>query len=248
MRLRTARRFSIDCWSSPTRTRFTAYEQLAAKLPVLVHNLKTREPLARFLTECCVHEPSDLNAANVWRALGGLFPKEGAIFNPEEKGRELEDALYARQIIFNAMTDKAVKRDRSKSLADEFGTVFEFALDTSAGPDELKVETEKLLARRRYRNTLPTASKSVEHALTMRAVLIEQFPKHLPLALRNKVDADLLVTGLGKGNAALWPKLEPIVKTCLASDDAAIRLKLIDAYTKANAELGGKMAVLLAPK
>ncbi len=228
--------------------RFTDYENLAAKLPVLVHNLKTREPLARFLTECCVHEPSDLNAANVWRALGELFPKEGAIFNPEEKGRELDDALYARRILFEAMKHKAVKPERAKSLADEFGTVFGLALDTRAPPDELMVETEKLLAVRCYRNTLPTASKSVEHALTVRAVLIEKFPQHLPQALRNKVDADLLVIGLGKGNAALWPKLEPICKTCLASTDAAIRPKLIDAYTKANAELGGKMAVLLAPK
>jgi hypothetical protein len=228
--------------------RFTAYEQLAAKLPELVRNVKTREPLARFVTECCVYEPSELNISNVLRGLAGLFPKEGAAFDPAAKGQELEDALYARKILFDAMSHRAIRPERARSLANVFGTIFGFALDTSARLDELKVETEKLLALRCYRSLLPTAARSIEHALDIRAMLIEKFPQQLAQPLRDPVDVDLLAVGLDKGGQALWPKLEPIFKSCLASDEAAIGRKLIEVYAKADADLAPKMEELMAPK
>ncbi len=78
--------------------------------------------------------------------------------------------------------------------------------------------------------------------------LIEKYSKHLSPALREQVDADLLVTALGQGTEAQWPRLEPIVKTCLESDDPKIGQRLMDAYMKANAGLGRKMAALLAPR
>src|SRR5262249_28292612 len=87
-----------------------------------------------------------------------------------------------------------------------------------------------------------------EHALTIRALLIEKYPQHLEQAFRDQVDADLLVAGLGKGSAELWPRLEPIVKTCLESDDENIVRKLVNAYGKANADMARKVVVLLAPR
>jgi hypothetical protein len=227
--------------------RFAAYEELAAKVPQLAGNPKTRKPLARFLTECCVYEPSELNIAQVRRALGGLFPKDRAVFEPEKKGGELEDALYARQILLGAITHKAVTPERARSLADEFGTVFGLAFDTTARPADLAVETEKFLAIRCYRNTVSTARKSLPYALKMRAALLEKFPKHLLPAFCAEVDADLLVVGLGKGGEA-WPELEPIFKTCLANNDPDIGLKLVEVYADAEPDLTGKMEGLLAGK
>ncbi|MCI0682637.1 MAG: PPC domain-containing protein, partial [Gemmataceae bacterium] len=227
--------------------RYKAYEQLAAKLPELAGNAKVKDPLGRFLVDCCVFEPSELNVAPVRRALTSQIPKDGAAFRPEDKGAELDRGVWSLQVGFDALTHKAMRPERGRSMAHDLETVFGFGLDAGAPPDELKAQTEKLLAVRCYRNTLPTAAKSIDHALAMRALLIERFPKHLSPAFREKIDVDLFAVGLATGGD-VWPQLEPILTTCLESNDLTIGLKIAGIYDKAKPELARKMEGLLAAK
>ncbi len=206
-----------------------------------------REPLGRFVVECCVHEPSELNVAPLRRGLVGQFPGDGIEFSPEDKGEELERAAFWLKVVFDVLGHKAVPPDRGRSLANELATVFGFALDPRVPPEELRTQTEKLLAERCYHNTLPTAVKSIDQALTIRAALLARFPQQLAPDLRDQIDVDLLAVGLSRGNDQ-WPKLEAIFKTCLASTNVNVGLKLIDLYAKANAELAPKMETLLAGK
>ncbi|GEM_PF-429222 len=227
--------------------RYQAYEKLAAKLPELVRNPKAKEPLGRLLAECCVFEPIERNMAPLRPALTSQIPRDGAEFRPEEKGEELERGFWSLQVGFAALTHKAIRPERARSLAHDLGTVFGFGLDPSGPPDELKAQTEKLLAVRCYRNTLLTASKSIEHALVMRALLMKKFPQHLAPAFREEFDVDLIAVGLSKGTDA-WPKLEPILQSCLESNNLAIGLKIVDCYEQANPDLARKMERLLAAK
>ena len=160
---------------------------------------KSRERLGRFVTDCCVFEPSELCTG----ALAAGADKSNSagprrISARGERGKT-ERALFSAAGPWRHLGHKAIHPERAKSLANDLGTVFGFALDTSAAPDELMDQAEKLLAMRYYRNTLPTAKKSIEHALLMHAVLIEKFPKYLTLAFRatgrHGLDRDRSVQG-----------------------------------------------------
>jgi hypothetical protein len=62
--------------------RYKAYEKLATKLPELVRHPKAREPLGRFVTACCVFEPSDLSVAPLGQALAAQLPRH---FGPRKR-------------------------------------------------------------------------------------------------------------------------------------------------------------------
>ena len=226
--------------------RYKPYEQLAAKLPELVRNPKTKEPLGQFLRDCCVHESSDLAIAPLLRALARQLPRmEDVAFRPEEKGGELERAAFALEVVFSAMKNRAIRPKRAQSLVNELGRVFGISLDTSAPPDELEVQTEKLLALQCYRNLRATATKEIDHALEMRRLLIAKYPQHLSPDVRDEVDVELIAVGLSKGND-LSPKLESILKTCLESKNLAIDVQIVGLYEKANPDLAQKMEAVLA--
>ena len=154
--------------------------------------------------------------------------------------------LWSLQNFFGAYTHPAVSPDNAQGLAHALGRVFD-ALDEKAPPEQLKAQAEELLAQRCYRNTLPTARKSIAHALTMRDSLIEKFPQYLDPAFREPVDLVLLAEGLSKGNDA-WPKLEPILKSCLESADPAVSKRIVDLYSKADAAVAKQMEASLAAK
>jgi hypothetical protein len=227
--------------------RYPAYEKLEASLPEILRNPKAWDPLARMIVACYVFEPSELNVSPLRRALTRQVPREGAEFRPEDKGTELERGIWSLQVAFSTLTHKAIRLDRARSLANDLGTVFGFALDTNAPPGELKAHTEELLAQRCYRNTLPTAARSLDHALAMRALLIEKFPQHLLPAFRDKIDVDLIAVGLSKENDA-FDRFEPILKTCLESNDLTTLLKIVDVYEQAKPDRAQKLDGLLAAK
>jgi hypothetical protein len=221
------------------------YEQLAAKLSELARQPKTREALGRFVTECCVYEPSEFNITPLLRGLAHQFPAEETPFPPGDKGEAVELASFWLRVVCDAITHKAAPPDRGRGMASDLDTVFGSALDRSLPPEEFKVSAEKALAQQCYRNLLPTAEKSIEQALTIRDVLIAKFARHLGPEFRDQEDMKLLAIGLPRDNA-LWPKLEPIFKSCVQRPEINIGLKLVDYYEKANAELAPKMEVLLA--
>jgi hypothetical protein len=227
--------------------RYKGYEQLANKLPELVRTPKIREPLAKFVTACCVFEPSELNVAPLRQVLCSQLPNDNAAFRPEEKGADLERAFFWLDIVSGAVNHPAIRPERALSLANELSTAFRFSLDTSAPPAALKVQAEKLLAVRCYRNTLPTAAKSVDHAVTIRAMLVGKVPQHLSAGFRNQVDMDLVALGLAGGKGA-WPKLAPILKACLESTDPSIGQRIADVYEQASPELAQQMDKLLAER
>jgi hypothetical protein len=227
--------------------RHKAYEQLAARLPELVRIPNASQPLGQFVTACCVHEPSDLNIGPLQRALASQFPADGQAFVPEEKGEDVERAFFWLQVVFDAITHPAVRPARSRSLANDLGTVFGFSLDTSVSANQLKEQAEKLLAVRCFRNTLPTAARSIEEALDIRNVLLTRFPQHFSADFRDQVDVDLLASGLTSGTD-LWPKLEPIFKSCVESNHLNVSLKLLALYERANANLAPKMEDFLVLK
>ncbi len=230
--------------------RGVAYEKLAAELPKLLGKEEAKEPLGQLVVECCVFEPSDLNAARLLRALTRQIPGKGSEFRPEESGKEPERGRWLLQVIFVALNNRAMDekhpgrvqkltRELTRGLEDAFG----LAPDEEAPKDELAAQ--KLLALQCYRNTLPTAMKSLEHALKMRGKLIEMFPKHPSPADRVKVDLELIAIGLSKGIDA-WPKLEPIVKTYLEGTDPDIKKKIDDLCKKADPAVAQKKDELVA--
>ena len=226
--------------------RSSAYEKLTADLPNLLGNPKAKEPLGRLLVECCVFDPSELCRTPLSQALTSQIPQDGAALQPDANGDELERGLWSLQTFFGAYTHPAVSPDNARGLAHALGRVFD-ALDEKAPPDQLKAQAEELLAQRCYRNIAPTAKKSIAHALTMRDSLIEKFPQYLDPAFREPVDLELLAEGLSKGNDA-WPKLEPILKSCLESADPAVGKRIVDLYSKADAAAAKQMEASLAAK
>ena len=224
-----------------------AYEKLAAELPKLLGNPKAKDPLGQLLVDCCVFEPSARCVARLGKALTSQIPRDGAAFQPDEKGEDLERGLWSIQVFFGAVTHKAIRPESARTLAFELGDAVGPELEEKAPPDKLKEQTERLLSERYYRNTLPTAKKSFEHALAMRDLLIEKFPQYLTPAFRATVDVDLLAEGLSQGNDA-WPKLEPILKSCLDSADFAVGKKIADVYEKADPAAAPKMEPLLATR
>jgi hypothetical protein len=224
-----------------------AYERLAVKLPELLRNAPAREPLARFVTGCCVFEPSDLNLSPLRAALKSQVPREKTAFRPEDKGEELERARWTLQTVCDALTHRAIRPERAQGLTGDLGTAFGFALDTRAAPEQLRVQAEQLLAERLYRNTLPTAGTSLDHALAMRAALLDKLPQLLPPAVREPIDVELAAGALSKGNEA-WPKVEPVVKACLQSKERDVGMKLADLYEKANPALATNLQGLMADR
>jgi hypothetical protein len=224
--------------------RYKFYEELGAKLPDMLGNLKARDPLGRFLVSCVVFEPSNQNIKPLRRALGNLLPADGVEFRAEDKAGELDRAFYSLQLYFEAMTHKAKRPDRVQDLANDLSRALGSTWDSSAPPERLRAQMEKMLAERCYMNTLPTATKSIEYALAMRLQLMEKFGRQLSAAFRAKVDADLIAFGL-KGNVP-WAKLEPLLKTCLESNEPAVGWKILDAYEQAQPELAQQMEKGLA--
>jgi hypothetical protein len=223
------------------------YEQLAAKLPELARNPATRKALGRFVVECCVYEPSEFNITPLLRGLTHQLPAEDSPFPPDDKGEGVELAAFWLRVDCDAIVHQTAYPDRSRSLASDLGNVFGPGLDSTVPAKEFKDQAEKALAEQCYHNLLPTAEQSIEQALTIREVLLAKFAQCLKPEFRDQEDVKLLAIGLSKDND-LWPKLEPIFTTCVASNSIDIGFKLIDFYEKANADLAAKMDALLAVK
>jgi len=228
-----------------------AYEQLAAELPELARNPEAKEPLGLFVTECCVHEADESNITPLVQSLARQLPAEEPAFAADDKGAEEKHVSFWLGVARDAVAHKAAGRDRKRYLADKLNTVvgpvLGTALDLDAPPDELNEQVEKLLAEQCYHNTLPVARKSIEQALAIREDLIAAFPRHLTREVREQDDLKLLAYGLPRGNS-LWPKLEPLFKTCVESNEINIGSKLMDLYERANLELTPKMEALLAAR
>lgn len=212
--------------------RYGAYEKLATKLPELARNPKAKEPLGRLITEVCVFEPSDRNLATLRTALTNQIPQEGAEFKLVEKGEDLDRAFWALQVTLDALQHKALRPEGATSLTYHLGKVFDHTFDPDVPTDQLKAQMEKLLALRCYRNTVPTAAKSIDLALAIRARLIEKAPQNLTPAFREKVDVDLVAVGLSQ-TADSWPRLEPILRSCLKGKDLSTGLRVANIYAKA---------------
>ena len=227
--------------------RGAAYKELEGKLTKLLGDPKAKEPLGRLLTECCVFEPSANCMEQLGQALTSQIPRDGVAFQPDQKGEELERGLWSLQVFFGAIKHKAVRPERVRSLALDLGRVFGDAFEESAPPDQLQEQAEQLFSQRCYRNTLPTAKKSIEHALAMRDVLIQKFPQYLTPAFRLTIDLGLLAEGLSRANDA-WPKIEPILKSCLESTDPAVGKRVVDLYKNTDPAAAKKMEPLLASK
>ena len=75
-----------------------------------------------------------------------------------------------------------------------------------------------MLAERCYRNTLLTAGKSIDHALTMRGRTDRKGSKVPGAGLSGPGRRGLARHRAVQGNDP-WPKVEPIVKTCLESTE-----------------------------
>ena len=226
-----------------------ANKKLVEKLPELLRDQKARGPLGKLLAECCVFDPYEPSLQPLRLALMNQIPRNDAAFWPEKKGEELERGFWSVQVFSDALSHRALAKypQRVQKLAGDLEEVFGPALDITAPADQLQAQTEKLLAERCYRNTLPTAKKSIEHALVMRDKLIAKFPQYLPPTVRNPVDLALLSAGLSKGSD-LWPKLKPIVKTCLESNDPTIVEKVVGFYEQADPDLAQNLEGLLAAK
>src|SRR5262249_41020322 len=168
-------------------------------------------------------------------------------FRPEEKGQEVERAIFALDVYAGAITHKAIRPATFQDLTNDLGRVLGVSLDSRVPQEKFRAELEKALAERCYRNTLPTASKSIDYALVMRGLLIEKYSQHLAPALRAKVDVDLVAVGLSQGDNA-WPKLEPILKTCLESTDLAVGWKILDIYEQAKPDLAEKLEKVLVTR
>ncbi len=222
------------------------YEKLAAIVPKLLGDPKTKEPLGQLIAQCCVFDPYGLSLVPLLDALQRQLPGKGIAFRPEENGAELERALWSLHAIFAALNDKTHLAEpllRGKKLTQALEDGFGVGPDEEAPKDE--VEARKLLAKQCYRNTVPTAIGSLDHALTMRGKLIDLFPEYLPPVFRAPIDVDLIAIGLPKGDDA-WPKLEPILKTCLESTDPDIKKRLADLQQKADPAVAQKMDALKA--
>ncbi|HMF19251.1 MAG TPA: hypothetical protein VKE98_18720, partial [Gemmataceae bacterium] len=224
--------------------RYKHYEELEVKFPDLMGNAKARGPLGRFLVGCCVFEPSNQNIKPLRRALTTQLPLDGVEFRFEENGAETERALFSLRVFFDAMTHKATRPERVQDLTNDLNRVFGSTLETGGPPEQLKAQLDKVLAEQSYRNTLPTANKSIDHALAMRSKLIEKFGPQLPGAFRAKVDADLITIGF-KAKVA-WQKLEPLLKTCMESNEPVIGWKILDVYEQAAPDLAKEMEKDLA--
>src|SRR5262249_6587907 len=160
---------------------------------------------------------------------------------------ELARALWSLQVFFGALTHKDIPQESFRKLALELGGVFGPSLREKATPQEIKAQAEELFAKQCYRNTPPTAKKSLDHALVMRGLWIDKFPQYLSPAFRVVIDVDLIAEGLSRGDDA-WPKLEPILKTCLESDDVPTGQRIAALYEKAAPAVAAKMEGLLATK
>src|SRR4029450_9059964 len=114
----------------------------------------------------------------------------------------LDRAFWALQVAIDALTHKAVKRERAQLLARDLQTAFKSPVHPSAPPGQLGAQLEKLLAVRCYRNTLSTAAQSVDQALSVRAWLIDKVPHHFSSAFRESIDADLVAIGLAASGDA----------------------------------------------
>jgi hypothetical protein len=240
-------RFVIDALAvNADVERYKAYEQLHARLPELLRDARAREPLRRFLSACCVWEPSDLNIGPLRRGLADLLPRDGVAFRPEENGAELERALFALDVVTDALANKVIRPERAHNLANDLGAAF-LSLNTAAPPGQLKAQAEKALAERCYRNTLPTAARSMDLALRIRGILLQKFAKDLVPTFRDNVDMGLVVAGLSRGEGA-WPKLAPLLKGCLQSDQSSIAWRVAGLYEQANPDLAQKMDDVLAAR
>ena len=62
---------------------------------------------------------------------------------------------------------------------------------------------------------------------------------------REQDDVKLLALGLPRGDE-LWPKLKPIVESCVKSNDVGVGFKLVELYANADAQLAPKIGELLA--
>ena len=123
------------------------------------------------------------------------------------------------------------------------GKAFDFSLD-GAPPDEFEAQSERLLAARCFRNVLPTAEGSLDHALAIRTNLLARFPKHLSRDFLEEIDVRLLARLLEQPK--LWQTLEAIFQECAQSNNLSISAKVADLYEHADAKLAKKMEAALA--
>ncbi len=225
------------------------YDELAAKLPeLLAGGPEVREPLGKFLTECCVYEPRDENLGLLFGGLTDLIPEAEGVYLDKDKGEEAARAAFCQWVVCAAIIHPQMPPERSESLASKVNLRLAASVKEDAEAEELKNQVAKFIAEQCCRKTTLTAKNSIEQALAIREILVKQFP---PIALaqefRNQEDVQLLELGLSRGGE-LWPKLAEIFKACAESDHPDIGRRLIDLYEKADDGLALKMEPLLAVK
>ncbi len=209
------------------------YDELAAKLPeLLAGGPEVREPLGKFLTECCVYEPRDDNLGLLFGGLTDLIPEAEGTYPAKDQGEQATQAAFCQRVVCAAIIHPEMTPERRETLASKVNLRLAASVKEDAEAEELKNQVAKFIAEQCYHKMTLTAKDSIEQALVIRKVLMEQFP---PVALaadfRNQEDVQLLEIGLSRGGE-LWPKLAEIFKGCAESDHPDIGRRLIDLYEK----------------
>jgi hypothetical protein len=195
------------------------YEQLAIKRKELARKPQMRNALGRFVAECCVFEPSDTAIDPLLGDLDSLFPR---VFKVED----VELVIFWLAVVCEAIGHPDARQARSQRLTRNLGNALGVDLDPRDPPKVIKDKAETALARTCYGNLPLTAESSIEHALTIRKVLIEKFGRHLKLDYRDKQD-ELLLGFLQRKEDVSVLDIIQIVQWWYVEDGAGVPKKLV---------------------
>lgn len=233
-----------------------SYEKLLSKAPELSRDPKTKEKFGRILADCYALDPSETNVAPIREWLTSQLPRPNAPFAAKNKQDQLDRAYWALRVGIDALAHDALRTEQVKhapedqrvaDLAQSLGEALGFAIDAKASTAQLRVQSEKLLTMRHYRNAIPTASRSVDDALWLRDALIKRAPEYLSPAFRENVDLEVVAAGLAGGSDG-FQKLEPILKACVDHPELPMKLKVLALYEGSPPLLAMKMEPVLAEK
>lgn len=247
---------TVDALAANDNARLEAYRQLLKRAPNMMRDNRAKEQLARLLAECYVFDPVEANVSPIREWLTAQLPAENTAFAALDKNDSLDRMFWSMRTSVECLTHDAVRTNRVKlSPTDERLSAFAQALTASlnvpaepnSDPVTLKIEAEKQLATRLYRNAGVTAGKSLDDALWLRNAVAARAPEYLSPAFRQGIDANIMFAGLVGGDDA-WAKIEPMVKDTLASPDLQTRLKLVAFYENSQPPVSTKLEGVFATK
>lgn len=228
-------------------TRRDAYQELIAKLPDLMANPKTKMLLPSLLADCYALDPTDKNVAPLGQWMVAQFPKENTEFLGTYTQDDLERSMWALHISMETLANQS-QIARVKNLGEDISKTLGFAIEPGMTRAELIVRAEKLLALRCYRNLVPTAAKSVDHALTIRDMFSRnEIADKLSPTSRGKIDLEIAFHGLPAAKSS-WPAYSKLLRDCLTNADAGHDLEIVALYGRADADTAGMMEPILATK